>query len=279
MQCHSLRVCVEAGIATITLNRPSKRNALNIEFWQEFPEVIDTIDHGSLARVIVIAGEGSMFCSGIDLSVFRNPSSRLVSGEPGRRSEDLRRTVLQLQAVLSKLENTRLPVLAAIHGGCIGGGLNLICACDCRYSTADAYFSLKETQLGMTADLGVLQRLPSLIPNGLARELAYTGRKIASEEAFRSGLLNQVFADQEAMMKQVYVIAEQIASNSPLAVTGSKEMLNYARDHSVADSLNYMATWQSAMFQPNEVMKAMQAKAQKKSGEFDNLWPVKPPLS
>ncbi|MDB2384394.1 crotonase/enoyl-CoA hydratase family protein [Endozoicomonas sp.] len=279
MEYQSIRIHIEAGIATLTLNRPEKRNALNLDFWREFPDAIATIDNQSLARVIIINGEGSVFSSGMDLSVFMNPGSRLISGEHGRRSEDLRRTVLQLQNILNRLENARMPVLTAINGGCIGGALNLVCASDCRYATNDAYFSLKETQLGMTADLGALQRLPSLISGGLARELAYTGRKMSAKEALESGFVNQVFSDKKSMDEHVLAIAQQIAANSPLAVTGSKEMLNYARDHSVSDSLNYMATWQSGMFQPNEMMKTFQANVQKQPADYDDLWPVNPPLS
>ncbi len=279
MAYQSIHVHVESDIATITLNRPDKRNAMNLDFWREFPEAIDDIENNCKARVIVLSGEGQMFSSGMDLAVFMKPNSKLISGDPGRRNENLRRTVLQLQNIFNKLEQSRIPVLAAIHGGCIGGALNLVCACDCRYATDDAYFSLKETQLGMTADLGALQRLPHLIPEGLAREMAYTGRKVDANEALRTGLVNQLFSDKSSMMAYVTDIAQQITRNSPLAVSGSKEMLNYARDHSVTDSLNYMATWQSGMFQPGEMMKAFQAKVQKQPAEYEALWPVEPPLS
>ncbi len=168
-----------------------------------------------------------------------------------------------------------MPVLSAIQGGCIGGAFDMICATDSRYCTEDAFFTIKETQLGMTADLGTLQRLPHLIPQGLARELAYTGRKLTAQEALQSGLVNNVFPTHEEMIDGVMKIATLIAEQSPMAVTGCKEMLNYSRDHSIADSLKYMATWQSGMFRPEDMMKCFAAKAQKTTPEFAPILPVK----
>ncbi len=278
MTYSTIRVTLENHIAHVELNRPDKLNAMNQAFWQEFPATIKTIDEEASARAIVISGEGKMFSAGMDLNVFMTPNKRLVSGEEGRRSENLRRTVLQLQDSFNVLESVRIPVLAAVHNGCIGAGINLISACDCRYATEDAYFTIKETALGMTADVGVLQRLPKIIPEGIVREMAYTARKLSAAEALNVGLVNSVYTDKTAMLDAVMAIARQIANNSPLAVAGSKEMINYTRDHSVADSLKYMATWQSGMFQPNEMMKAFQAKAMKTAPDFENLWSVEEPL-
>ncbi|OED46090.1 enoyl-CoA hydratase [Endozoicomonas sp. (ex Bugula neritina AB1)] len=275
----TLRVQIQDHVAHITLNRPDKLNAMNQAFWQEFPNAIRTIDEQSSARVIVISGEGKMFSAGMDLNVFMSPSQRLTSGEDGRRSENLRRTVLQLQESFNVLESARIPVLAAVHNGCIGAGINLVSACDCRYATEDAYFCIKETELGMTADVGVLQRLPKIIPEGIVREMAYTARRLSAPEALNFGLVNAVYPDKESMITQVMNIAQQIARNSPLAVSGSKEMINYTRDHSVADSLKYMATWQSGMFQPNEMMKAFQAKAMKETPNYEELWSIEPAFS
>ncbi|PIQ39103.1 MAG: enoyl-CoA hydratase, partial [Thalassolituus sp. CG17_big_fil_post_rev_8_21_14_2_50_53_8] len=141
--------------------------------------------------------------------------------------------------------------------------------------SADAYFTIKETELGMTADVGTLQRLPKLMPQGVVRELAYTGRKFSAQEAKALGFVNEVYESQQAMLDGVMTIAAQIAQNSPLAVTGCKEMLNYSRDHSVEDSLRYMATWQAGMFRPTDMMKTFQAKAQKQQAEYDDLFSVK----
>ncbi|WP_299732747.1 crotonase/enoyl-CoA hydratase family protein [uncultured Endozoicomonas sp.] len=279
MNYTTLRVEREGPVTQVILNRPDKRNAMNREFWLEFPKAIRAIDEEGSTRVIVISGEGKMFSAGMDLTVFMSPNQKMISGDQGRKSENLRRTVLQLQECFNVLEEVRMPVLAAVHGGCIGGAINLVSACDCRYATEDAYFSIKETELGMTADLGVLQRLGKLMPEGLVRELAYTARKLPADEALRTGLVNAVFADQDSLMAHVMDIARQISSNSPLAVMGSKEVINFSRDHSVSDSLRYMAAWQSGMFQPGEMMVGFQAKMQKSEPEYQDLWPVEEPFS
>jgi enoyl-CoA hydratase len=178
---------------------------------------------------------------------------------------------------MSLFENVRMPTLAAIQGGCIGGGVDLVSACDMRYCTEEAFFSIEETKLAMTADMGTLQRLPHLISHGLTRELAYTGRRMYAEEAKQAGLVNQVFKDHDALLAGVMEIAAQIAARSPLAVTGCKEMLNYSRDHSVADSLKYMATWQSGMFQPQtDMLETFSAKMESREPQFDDLNPVEP---
>ncbi len=279
MDFKTLKLSIDKGIAHLELHRPDKLNAMNADSWKELPAAVRAIDHEASARVIVISGSGRMFCSGMDLSVFMKPSMQTMSGEEGRRKENFRRLVMQLQDTFTALEEIRIPVLTAVHSGCIGAGLNLVTAADCRYATEDAYFSVKETQLGMTADVGVLQRLPKLIPEGMARELAFTGRKMSAQEALNFGLVNALFSDKDSMLNAVMDIARQIAANSPLAIAGTKEMINFGRDHSVADSLKYMATWQSGMFQPNEMAKAFQASAQKIAPDYEELWPVKPPLS
>ena len=276
MTYKSFTVTLAEHIAHVQLSRPEALNSMNADFWVELPQCMRDIEASGEARVIVISSTGKHFSAGMDLGVFSNPKSVPMGGDPGRMAENLRRVVMQLQATLSSLEEVRLPVLAAIHGGCIGGALDMVCAADCRYATADAYFTIKETELGMTADVGTLQRLPKLIPQGVVRELAFTGRNFSAQEALALGLVNQVFESQEAMLAGVMAIAAQIAKHSPLAVTGCKEMLNYSRDHSVADSLKYMATWQSGMFRPHDMMKTFQAKATKSQAQFDDLFPVKP---
>jgi len=279
MSFKSLEVTLENHIAHVKLNRPEALNSMNVDFWQEFPVAIREINEQAEARVIVLSSTGKHFCAGMDLAVFTSGNSIPMSGDPIRMAENLRRAVLQLQAAFNVLEDARIPVLSAIHGGCIGGAVDMVCASDSRYCTEDAFFTIKETQLGMTADLGTLQRLPHLIPHGIMRELAYTGRKFDAAEAKEIGLVNKVFASQEAMLDGVMSIATEIAKNSPVAVAGCKEMINYSRDHSVADSLKYMATWQSGMFRPQDMMKCFQAKAMKKDPEFDPLMPIKPLFS
>ncbi len=276
MSYKTLVVSVENHIAHVQLNRPDAMNAMNVDFWQELPVAIRAIDAAATARVIVLSSTGKHFSAGMDLTVFTSPNSIPMQGDPGRMAENLRRAVLQLQDAFNVLEEVRIPVLAAIQGGCIGGAVDMISACDSRYCTEDAFFTIKETQLGMTADLGTLQRLPHLIPHGMARELAYTGRRLEAQEAARIGLVNRVFATQQEMLDGVMAVAAEIAAQSPLAVAGCKEMLNYSRDHSVADSLRYMATWQAGMFRPQDMMKCFAAKAQKNAPVFDPLLPVKP---
>lgn len=271
----SFTVEVRNHIAHVQFCRPEALNSMNKAFWLELPKCMQDIEANTNARVIVISSTGKHFSAGMDLGVFSDSKAVPMGGDPGRMAENLRRVVLQLQDTLTSLEKVRLPVLAAIHGGCIGGALDLVCAADSRYCSRDAYFTIKETELGMTADVGTLQRLPKLMPEGVVRELAYTGRKLSASEAQNLGFVNAVYDNQDELLAAVMTVAEQIAANSPLAVTGCKEMLNYSRDHSVEDSLRYMATWQAGMFRPGDMMKTFQAKAQKKIPEYEDLFPVK----
>lgn len=271
----SFNISVNNHIAHVEFSRPESMNSMNKAFWVELPQCMRDIESQTDARVIVISSTGKHFSAGMDLGVFSDTSTMPQSKDPSRMAEGLRRLVLQLQSTLSSLEEVRLPVLTAIQGGCIGGALDLVCASDSRYCTADAYFTIKETELGMTADVGTLQRLPKLIPAGIVKELAFTGRKFTAQEALQFGLINRIYDDQESLINGVMEIAKTIATNSPLAVTGCKEMLNYSRDHSVEDSLKYMATWQAGMFRPNDMMKTFQAKAMKTQAQYDDLLPVK----
>ena len=276
MAYKSLMVSIKDKIAHIILNRPDELNSMNVDFWHELPQVVTEIDAQANARVIILSSTGKHFTAGMDLGVFSNPQNMPIQGDPGRSAEDLRRLVLQLQDAFSVLEQVSIPVLAAIQGGCIGGGLDLVSAADCRYCTEDAFFCIKETDLGMTADVGTLQRLPHLIPQGMIRELAYTAAKLPAQRAKQIGLVNEVYPDQETMLKAVHEIALTIAQHSPLAIAGCKEMINYTRDHSVSDSLKYMATWQSGMYRQDDMMKVFAAKAQQTKAEFEELRPIKP---
>ncbi|WOT06909.1 crotonase/enoyl-CoA hydratase family protein [Shewanella youngdeokensis] len=273
---NTLSVTVDNKIAHITLNRPDAFNSMNLDFWQDFPAVINEINDQAAARVIVISSTGKHFCAGMDLAVFTENKSNEHT-EIARKHEQLRRSVLKLQACFNVLEAARMPVLMAIQGGCIGGAVDMISAADCRYCTKDAFFSIEETKLGMTADLGTLQRLPKLISMGLVKELAYTGRRMPADEAKAAGLVNHVYENQAAMLDAVMAVAADIAARSPLAVSGCKEMINYARDHCVSDSLDYIALWQSGMFQPqNDMMETFKAKAQNRAPEFDELTQLDP---
>jgi enoyl-CoA hydratase len=257
-------------VAHIQLCNPSKRNTMVPLFWKELPETVRTIDKHSLARVIVISSQGKHFSAGIDLSLIQQMETDFA-GDPARRAEKMRRYILELQDCFSALEQIRIPVLAAIQGGAFGGAVDMICACDCRYATQDAFFTIKETELGLAADVGTLQRIHHLLPNGLVRELAYTSRNMLADEALAFGFVNQVFPDQSSMIETVLNIAKKIATNSPVAVTGTKEMLNYSREHSVQDSLKYMAAWQSGMLQMGDIKKSISAQQEARQPDYEDL--------
>lgn len=264
----TLSLTLENHIATVRLNRPEKANAMNAAMWQEIRQAFEWVDASSEARVAVLAGEGKYFTAGIDLQMMMGLPAQIADDCEGRMREKLRRLILDLQDTLTSLERCRKPVLAAIAGGCIGGGIDLITCADMRYASSDAFFTIKEIDIGMVADVGTLQRLPKLIGQGFTRELAYTGRTFDALEAQSMGLVNRVFESREALYAGVQAIAAEIAAKSPLSIRGTKEMLNYARDHSVADSLNYIATWNAAMLQSKDLMEAMSSNMAKKPPSF-----------
>lgn len=270
MQYETLSVSLENHIATVRLNRPEKANAMSATMWQEIRQAFQWVDVTPEARVAVLQGEGKYFTAGIDLQMMMGLGPQIRNECDGRTREALRRVILDLQDTLTSIERCRKPVLAAIHGGCIGGGIDLVTCADMRYCSADAYFTIKEIDIGMTADVGTLQRLPKLVGEGIVRELAYTGRKFDAQEAKDIGLVNRVFDSREALYAGVQEIAATIAAKSPLSIRGTKEMITYARDHSVADSLNYIATWNAAMLMSQDLTEAMTANMAKKVPSFKN---------
>jgi enoyl-CoA hydratase len=272
-------VSLDEKVAHIVLSRPEKRNSMIPEFWDELPDIVRDIDDSSKARAIVISSTGPHFSSGLDVKAF---SVGLDGGAKRQDSEEQRRArrtraarfyddVRRMQQTFSCLEDCRVPVLAAIQGGCIGGGVDLVTACDMRYATEDAFLTIFEINLGMTADVGTFPRLVKLIPEGIVRELAYTGRRMPAREAQAAGLINRVFPDPETMLAEVTGIAREIAAKAPLAVYGCKRMINYARDHSTADGLDYIGIWNASMIQPDELDEAMTANAEKRPGNFADL--------
>lgn len=263
----SLKVEQQGAIAQVMINRPAKANAMNVAFWTEIIDVFDWIDQTDSVRVVVISGVGKHFSAGIDLAMLAQAAGAMTT-DIGRNAERIRRNVLQLQRAFNVVDECRKPVIAAIHGYCIGGAIDLISACDMRYATADADFSIKEIDMGMAADVGTLQRLPHLIGDGMMRELAYTGRFFSGAEAAQMGLVNRVYADHAQLLEGVNGIANEIASKSPLAIRGTKEMIRYSRDHSVTDGLNYIATWNAAMLQSEDLKLAVAAHMSKKTAEF-----------
>ncbi|MEH6526168.1 MAG: crotonase/enoyl-CoA hydratase family protein [Sneathiella sp.] len=271
-------VQTDNNIAHIILNRPEKRNSMIPAFWNELPEIIKDIDDNAKARVIVISSTGPHFTSGLDVSSFMKTESDDPKEQRAARiraGSDFYAAVKNMQDTFTSIEECRVPVIAAIQGGCIGGGVDLITACDMRYATEDAFITIFETNIGMTADVGTFPRITKLIADGIARELAYTGRRMPATEAKDAGLINKVYADQAEMMKNVMAVATDIASKAPLAIAGCKRMMNYSRDHTIADSLDYIAIWNASMLQREEIFEAMKANAEKRPGDFVDLPPVK----
>ena len=267
-QLSTIAVRLDGAVAEISLNRPERSNALNEAMWQELREAMRWADATPEVRVVVLAGAGKNFCAGIDLAMLGGVAQAVAHADPARSRESLRRLILDLQDCLSSIEACRKPVLAAIQGACIGGALDMVTCCDMRYAAADAVFSVKEVDVGMTADVGTLQRLPRMVPDGVARELAYTGRNVDAAEAAAIGLVNRVFPTHEELAVGVMQIAQAIAAKSPLAIRGTKEMLNYGRDHSVADGLNYIATWNAAMLMSADLNEAMAAAKERRPPKY-----------
>lgn len=264
----------ENNVARICLNRPEKRNSMIPSFWEDLPKVVRDIDSSSLARVIVLSSSGPVFTAGMDLNAFApkgNMSADEAKRERIRHGAAFYDAVRKTQDAFNALEACRIPVLAAIQGGCVGGGLDMVTACDMRYCTQDAFFTIFEINIGMTADVGTFPRLVQQIPEGLVRELAYTGRRMPADEALSTGLVNRVFANQEEMLAGVMEIAEEIASKAPLAVYGCKHLINYSKDHTTADTLDYVAIWNASFLQNQEMQEAMTANAEKRSGDFVTL--------
>jgi 2,4-dienoyl-CoA reductase (NADPH2) len=267
-QFDTLRIGLDGQVAVVTLNRPDKANALNMQMWQDIRAAMLWIDRSPAARVAVMHGAGANFCAGIDLQMMMSILPLVKDACEARTRENLRNLILDLQDTLTSIERCRKPVLAAIHGACVGGGMDLVACADMRYCAADASFSVKEIDLGMVADVGSLQRLPRMIGDGMVRELAYTGRKLGAEEAARIGLVNRVFDTPEALLEGVLKLAHLIAAKSPLAVRGTKDTLNHARDHSVADGLDRVATWNAAMLMSEDLQAAIRAGMTRQAPKF-----------
>ena len=264
------RITRDGPIAIVSMNRPDKANGMTPDFWADLPRLMSELDRDETVRVAVIRGEGRHFTGGMDLAAFAD-IAKLFESEPGRAAYAMRDTILRLQDAFNAVERARFPVIAAVHGACIGAGIDMITACDLRVASEDAYFSIEEIHIGMAADVGTLQRLPKLISPSVAAELAYTGRRFRADEAKAIGLLSQVLPDGTALESAAMQLARDIADKSPLAIAGIKRNLAYARDHSVADGLDYIATWNAGMLRSAELMTAVQAKMAKTKATFADL--------
>lgn len=269
-------VSIEDKIAHITLSRGDALNTMTRDFWNELPEIVRAIDNAALARVIVISSTGKHFSAGMDLSVFAQDGA--IQSENRDRyvaAEQFRSNIRQIQSSFNALEDARVPVLIAIQGGVIGGAIDMITAGDIRWCTNDAFFCIQETNIAMTADVGTFPRLQRYIPEGWAKEMAYTGRRLPAAKAKEIGLVNDVYETPEQMMDAVMATAREIASKNPVAVTGCKVLINYGRDHSTADTLDYIGVWNAGMLPASHMKEAFSAMAEKREAEFPDLLPLR----
>lgn len=272
MSYKCFNVSIENNIAHIVMSRPEKRNAMIKEFWTELPEIIRDIDNNAKARAIVLSSTGPVFSAGIDIGMFSGDIGAIRDkNDPAYGANFYTNSVLPLQDSFTAIEQCRIPVIAAIQGGCYGGGVDLITACDMRYGTEDSFITIFEINVGMTADVGTFPRILNHMPEGVVRELAYTGRKMNAGECKSRGLYNEVYESQEAMMEAVMELAAEIATKPPLAVYGCKRIITYSRDHSTMDTLDNIAVWNMSMLIPSEMMEAMVAKGEKRAGNYKDL--------
>jgi len=261
------------GVAELVLNQPARLNTMSPAFFPALRDAVQALDQSGETRVLVIRSTGKHFCAGMALDVFGGGFELLRTHDARARlafQEGLRR----LMGCFDVLETVRFPVICAVQGGCIGGGFDLALACDLRVCSADAFFTVQEIHIGMAADLGSLQRLPKVVPQGLARQMAFTGERLEAARALAGGLVNAVLPDADALRAHALQLAQQIAQKSPLAIAGSKLALNHARDHGTAEALTQMALLQSAIFDVDEMQRAIGAWKDKRPGEFAPLAPL-----
>jgi len=256
-------------VAWVYLNRPEKNNAMNLPAWTEAVPVFESLDTDPDIRAVVVAGKGNCFCAGLDLMEMASAVPELAEPNPqGGSKWRLVRKISALQETMNVIERCRKPVIAAIHGHCIGAGLDMAAACDVRLCTADAQFSLKEAAIGIVADVGALQRLPRIVGQGITRELAFTAAFIDAQRARNVLLVNEVFSDLDDLMASAQAMAETISENSPLAVQAAKEVLNYSAGRPVEDGLRYVSGTSANIIPSADLMEAVAAFAEKRKPKF-----------
>ena len=269
---------VKNHVGNLVLSRPDELNTMSRDFWVELGEVLEVINKDSDIRVVVMSSTGKHFCAGMDLNAFTNGVDNIPDEKKpdhARIGEAVYRVAKELQEYISTLEKIRVPVIAAIHGGCIGGAVDMVTACDIRLASDDAFFCIQEINIGMAADVGTLQRLPKIIPDSKMREMAYTGRRMYAEEAKEAGLVSGTYGSQEELIEAANKLASEIASKSPVAIYGLKAVMNYSRDHNVNDSLEYNALWSGAMLSQKDMTEQMTANMEKRDATFNELVEVK----
>ena len=263
------QVEIKGPIAWVFLNRPEKNNAMHLPAWTEAIPIFDSLDADPEIRVVVIAGKGDCFCAGLDLMDMASAVPELAEPNPrGGTKWRLVRKISELQETMNVIERCRKPVIAAIHGHCIGAGLDMAAACDIRLCSTDALFSLREAAIGIVADVGSLQRLPRIIGQGMTRELAFSAAFIDAQRARRILLVNEVLDTPEALMAAAQALAETIAANAPLAVQASKDVLNYSAGRPVEDGLRYVAGISANIIPSADLMEAVSAFAEKRKPKF-----------
>ncbi|MEN8041622.1 MAG: crotonase/enoyl-CoA hydratase family protein [Actinomycetota bacterium] len=275
-QSEVLSVEFDGHVATVWLDRPDKRNAFAQDFWRDLPTIMEALGEDAETRVIVIAARGQSFTVGIDLKAFGpmfmsggvDPEADHQPGSEVGKRMALYRSIKEMQQTFSSIADCPKPVIAAVHGHCIGAGVDLITACDIRYASADSVFSIRETKIAMVADVGTLQRLPRIIDPGRVAELVYTGKDFGSDEAKEIGLVSRVFPDGNRTRQAAQALASEIAENSPLAVQGAKAVLSAGEGRSVEENLDYIALWNAAFIQSNDFVEATMAFLQKRPPEF-----------
>jgi len=260
-------------VAHLVLNQPEAMNTMHPTFWRELDAVLTRLHKDGSARALVISSTGKHFSAGMALETFAGAIQMDDQSPEGRAAIfDL---LGDMQATFTKLETLRMPVIAAIQGGCIGGAVDMVSACCIRYATPQTFFCIQEINIGMVADVGTLQRLPKLIPLAIVKEMAYTGRRLGADRALQYGLVNAVFETPEAMLEAARVCAAEIASKPPIAIWGTKQAIHYTRDHSVDDALKQMGWLQGAIWSNRHVMEAVVAMKTKRPGDFPALATLK----
>ncbi|WP_339460046.1 enoyl-CoA hydratase-related protein [Pseudomonas sp. EA_105y_Pfl2_R69] len=262
-------VSVEGGIAHLQLSRPDKANSLTLGFWSELPAVIDRLSRSGKVRVMVCSAQGKVFCGGLDLQIFA--SSQEFHATSAIEREAMQAGLEKMQDAVNALERARFPIIAAVQGACVGAGFDLITACDLCVASEQAKFRIEETNIGMMADLGVLQRLPRLIPAGVARYLALTGDSLDAAQAYRLGLLAKVFSSNEALLEGAFAMARRIAERPPVAISSIKRAMLYSRDHGVYESLQHTVLLQSAILSGEDILRSVQARASGTPAQFADL--------
>ena len=263
-------------VAHIKLNRPEKRNAMNWDFWRDLPRIVGDIDTHARARCIVLSSTGPVFSAGLDLSlfgqdVFASSKTAKMNEKELQTPQNFMSFLSFLQDSISSLQKARIPVICAIQGGCIGGGVDLICSADIRLATNDAFFSIRETKIGMVADVGTFPRIVKLLPEGIVKELAFTGRNFSAQEAKEYGFVNRLYESHDALIEGALEIANEIASNSPAAVYGCKRVIDFSRDHTIDEGLEWINMWNASMLSQSELMEGFQSYKSKKEGNFAEL--------